>query len=61
MSTTDLTPEDMAKLAHRVGLPLCASRLPEVAATVNAIHGVIGALHDIHFGETAPAPTFVAG
>lgn len=60
MATTDLLPGDIARLAAHAGLPLATSRLPEVTATVNAIHGVISALHDIHFDETAPAPVFDA-
>ncbi|OON80723.1 hypothetical protein GBW32_28985 [Streptomyces tsukubensis] len=60
MPSTDLSPDDIARLAARAGLPLDASRAPAVAATVNAIHGVVGALGELRLGETAPASSFDA-
>ena len=37
------------------GLPLEAERHDPVAATANHIQGVLSALRDLDFGETAPA------
>ncbi|GCD92671.1 hypothetical protein [Embleya hyalina] len=56
----DFTPADIARLAARAGLPVDASRLPVIAATVNHLHGLVAALNDIPFGETAPAFVFDA-
>ncbi|WP_406192795.1 hypothetical protein OH807_01600 [Kitasatospora sp. NBC_01560] len=58
--STCLTTDDVARLAARSGLPLADSRLPDVTATVNAIHQVVNTLRGIRFGETTPAPAFDA-
>ncbi|MFI2237904.1 hypothetical protein [Streptomyces chrestomyceticus] len=55
-----LTPEDIAHLARRAGLPLPEDRLAGVAATVNTIDSVLSALRTLPLGDTPPAPVFTA-
>ncbi|MFD7662867.1 hypothetical protein [Streptomyces sp. NPDC059788] len=55
-----LSPETLAHLARRAGLPLPSDRLAGVTATVNAIDAVVGALRHVPLGEIPPAPSFTA-
>ncbi|MFF3249249.1 hypothetical protein ACFYWY_37295 [Streptomyces sp. NPDC002870] len=58
--TLDLSPEDVAKWSQRAGLPLADDRLGAVSATANHVQNVLGALRELHLGETPPAPAYVA-
>ncbi|MEU7185301.1 hypothetical protein [Streptomyces sp. NPDC045369] len=55
-----LTPDDIAHLSRRAGLPLPEDRLAGVAATVNAIDTVLSTLRTLPLGDTPPAPVFTA-
>ncbi|MEU6962864.1 hypothetical protein [Streptomyces chrestomyceticus] len=53
-----LTPEDIAHLARRAGLPLPEDRLAGVAATVNTIDSVLSTLRTLPLSDTPPASVF---
>ncbi|MFG2226687.1 hypothetical protein [Streptomyces sp. NPDC048644] len=61
MTTADLLPHEVSPWALRAGLPLAVERLDPVSATANHIQGVIAALCDLDFAETAPAAAYLAG
>ncbi|MFH8349000.1 hypothetical protein [Streptomyces sp. NPDC018045] len=60
MPAPTLSPEDIARLARRAGLPLPEHRLADVTATVNAIDSVLSSLRTLPPGDTPPAPAFSA-
>lgn len=61
MSPDELTPQQAARWAARVGLPLPVDRHNAVAATVNHIHSVVAVLRELDFGDTPPAFAYRAG
>ncbi|OKI07314.1 hypothetical protein A6A06_35965 [Streptomyces sp. CB02923] len=60
MPSPALSPEDIALLARRAGLPLPEDRLAGVAATVQVIDTVVGSLRALPLDDTPPAPVFTA-
>ncbi|MFD7102446.1 hypothetical protein ACWIG3_10395 [Streptomyces celluloflavus] len=60
MTTTDLSPQEVARRALRAGIPLEAERLDLVTATANHIRRVIGTLRALDLDETAPAAVYDA-
>ncbi|MFC9125334.1 hypothetical protein ACFT4A_00615 [Streptomyces sp. NPDC057099] len=60
MSSTELTPPEAARWAHRAGLALPADRHAAVAATADHIHAVVAVLRELDFGDTPPAPAYRA-
>ncbi|MFK8848164.1 hypothetical protein [Streptomyces sp. Ac-502] len=59
-TSSALTPDDIAHLARRAGLPLPEERLAGVAATVNVIDTVLSTLRALPLGDTPPASVFTA-
>ncbi|MFG2137896.1 hypothetical protein [Streptomyces sp. NPDC048650] len=60
MTTPNLSPQEVARWALRTDTPLDAGQLDLVAATADHIQSVIGTLHALDLGETAPAAAFHA-
>ncbi|MGW7519702.1 hypothetical protein ACWGJ2_29345 [Streptomyces sp. NPDC054796] len=59
--TSELTPQEAARVALRAGLPLGGDRHEGVAMTANHIHSVITTLRELDFGDIAPAASYRAG